>query len=518
VTAMRFLFTTACCWVAMLAAAPTAEAQSNGEDRVRTINQVAGDLYRVQDGDKTTVFLVTADGIVLVDPLTNETATWLRDEFATRFPGRPVRWVVYTHHHEERASGGLVFKPTASYTGQGRFNGELLAASAALSPALAELDDNHDGLLQPNEIARSPRAATLRARDQNADGVITPGEVYATVVKIDHGFSGQVTITVGAHDVLLTSAPTSYAGDMTVIVFLMQRVAFAADLFPVRSVPRQLGPERIQTLIASMRRVEQLPFDTLLTANGEMLNHADVAAFREYLEVLYAGVRSGRSAGRRLSELQDALTLDKFSQWANFDSGRRANIAEVYQGLKGSAVTLTAGGSYGSESADTCGGKPGCTITRASTLVAAGGVRVNRQRFTAGLQMYVLPREAAHYPKDARIVELQDTIVAIPVGLVFGSAERGVSVTMEGGPAVSRGRTGTTTFARLSFASDTFRTANKTSVGWSAGAIFEMHVLPHVAIAAPVHFVQEGTDATGVRRRRLMVGAAVSIGVVRDYR
>ena len=500
----------------MLMAASGATAQTSQGNRLQTISPVAGDLYRVQDGDQTTVFLVTTDGIVLIDPLSTETATWLKDEFATRFPDRPVRWVIYTHHHEERSSGGLVFKPTASYLGHGRFNAEVLAASKTLEPALAVLDGNHDGVLQRNEIAQSPRAATLLGRDQDADGVITPAEVYATVAKVLQGFGAQAVITVGAQDVLLNGVPTSYAADMNVIVFANQRIAFAADLFPVRAVPQQLGPEKAPALIASMRRIEQLPFDTLLTGRGEMLTRADVAAFREYVEAVYNGVRSGRSSGRRISELQDALTLDKFSQWSNFENGRRANIAEVYQNLKGLALTLNVGGAYGSESADSCSGKSGCTITQ-SKVLAGGGIRVARQRFTAGLQIYSFPREAAHYPKETRVVELQDTIVALPVGVAFGSPERGVSLTVEGGPAVSRGRTGTTTFNR-SWGDIGFRAANKTSLAWSAGAVFEMHVRPSVAIATPVHFVQEGTDATSVRRRRLIVGAGLTIAVARNYR
>src|SRR5215475_11461344 len=107
-SAMRPVLTNACCWMVMLMAASGAIAQTSQGNRLQTISPVAGDLYRVQDGDQTTFFLVTTDGIVLIDPLSTETATWLKDEFATRFPDRPVRWVIYTHHHEERSSGGLV--------------------------------------------------------------------------------------------------------------------------------------------------------------------------------------------------------------------------------------------------------------------------------------------------------------------------------------------------------------------------------------------------------------------------
>lgn len=41
----------------------------------RTIVPVRGDLYRAQDGAQHTVFLVTGNGIILVDPLNFEFAS-----------------------------------------------------------------------------------------------------------------------------------------------------------------------------------------------------------------------------------------------------------------------------------------------------------------------------------------------------------------------------------------------------------------------------------------------------------
>ena len=503
------------CFIAIAATVPPALAQPNGGDRIGTITPLSGDLYRVDAGGQTTVFIVGSEGIVLVDPLSTEVATWLRDEFAMRFPGRPVRYVVYSHHHEDRASGGLVFMPSASQVGQGRFNAERLAASTTLSPPLADFDRNRDGVLQRDEISQSSRAATLLARDRNADGILTPSEIYAEVATVDSAFSRQGTLTVGAPDVLLASAPTSYAADMNVIVFPAQRVAFAANLFTPRAVPRQFGPQKVPVLIESMRTIERLPFDTLLTGDGQMLNRSDVASFREYLEALYGGVRSGRAAGRTIGELQNELSLDSFRQWDNFENGRRVNIAEVYQALRRSVVTLTATGAYPYESADSCNRQPGCVVTDGHATPVGVEMRRIGERFTAAMQMHSFPRESAHYPTTSRVVQLQDTIVALPLGVAVGSAERGMSIIVEGGPAISRGRSGVTTFGRFS---DEFRATSRVSVGWSAGALVEFHVRPRLAIAAPVHFVQEGTDATSVRRRRIMVGAGLSVGIQHAYR
>ena len=83
----------------------------------REIVQVKGDLYRAGDGNWYTVFLVTPAGIILGDPINESFAPWLKGQLDTRFPGRPVRYVVYSHSHFDHASGGAVFAGTATFVG-----------------------------------------------------------------------------------------------------------------------------------------------------------------------------------------------------------------------------------------------------------------------------------------------------------------------------------------------------------------------------------------------------------------
>src|SRR5262245_14442394 len=111
--------------------APPANAQSVEIPVGAEINQLRDDLYTARMGTQYTVFLVTADGVILGDPINYLFARWLRDELAARFPGRPVRYVVFSHHHFNRADGGSVF-PNVRYVAQNNFNNELNAARRTL--------------------------------------------------------------------------------------------------------------------------------------------------------------------------------------------------------------------------------------------------------------------------------------------------------------------------------------------------------------------------------------------------
>ena len=87
------------------AAAGASVQQPEPTEATRDIVHVTGDLYRAQNDTHFNAFLVTSQGIIMRDPINREFATWLRSELDQRF-GAPVRWVLFTHHHWDHASGG----------------------------------------------------------------------------------------------------------------------------------------------------------------------------------------------------------------------------------------------------------------------------------------------------------------------------------------------------------------------------------------------------------------------------
>jgi glyoxylase-like metal-dependent hydrolase (beta-lactamase superfamily II)/quercetin dioxygenase-like cupin family protein len=78
------------------------------EEPIYEITHITGDLYRYRHSGEYSIFLVTSEGVVLVDPLAEvdkRAPAWLKGQLATRF-GVPVRYVIYSHHHMDRAAGG----------------------------------------------------------------------------------------------------------------------------------------------------------------------------------------------------------------------------------------------------------------------------------------------------------------------------------------------------------------------------------------------------------------------------
>src|SRR5262245_45081760 len=78
---------------------PAAPAADPRPQPVRTIANVKGAIYRAGNGNWWSLFVVTPKGIILMDPISPDFASWLKGQLAERYPGVPVRYVIYSHSH-----------------------------------------------------------------------------------------------------------------------------------------------------------------------------------------------------------------------------------------------------------------------------------------------------------------------------------------------------------------------------------------------------------------------------------
>src|SRR5688572_13310047 len=251
-----------------LAVSPTdARAQDAAPAPVREITLLRGDLYRVQAGGQVTVFLVTPNGIILADPLNYDTAAWLRKELETRFPDRPVRYVLHTHHHFDRAEGASVFNDTAELVGHRSFSNALSASRVSTTSHLASLDRNENGVFERHELSGDAISAEIAARDRNADGRITPDELYRRVRDVETTFDGRRTILLGGHSVELIHTGGSHSADMSALHFASERVVFAADHVPIAAIPFSFGTLRPKEAVEWVRLTSSLDFDVLISGD-----------------------------------------------------------------------------------------------------------------------------------------------------------------------------------------------------------------------------------------------------------
>ena len=299
------------------------------------IGRLTGDTYYARMDDYVSVFLVTPEGIVLVEPIGTEMATWLKGELARRF-AVPVRFVIYSHSHWDHASGGAVYADTARFIGH-----ENLVKNIAMPPADTPLpqnvraqDVNSNGRIEAGE-AQGNLKAQFDLYDANKDGALSGAEVtrgpLGNVRPPDLTYTDRLTITLAGKRVEIMSKPTAHADDNTIVRFVDgTNVLFASDWITVHRVP--FGPIG-DAETAVVKTVEALDFEHFVCSHGMLGKKADVAANIRYREALRDAVAAAVGAGQTLEQAQASVLMDAYKDWEFYAQQRPQNVAGMYRAL-----------------------------------------------------------------------------------------------------------------------------------------------------------------------------------------
>jgi glyoxylase-like metal-dependent hydrolase (beta-lactamase superfamily II) len=320
-----------------------AEAQ---QPPTRGIVNITGQLYRAQNNNHYTVFLVTPEGIIMSDPINRDFARWLKAEYATRFKV-PVRYVLYTHRDWDHASGGVVFADTAEFVGQ-RNMLTALAPPAGNPPLTAEavkMDANRNGLVERSEAAGAI-ADRFDLFDYNRDGIVTGAEIARGSVSDVYAptttYTDTHTVTLGGKRVTMHYLGVAHADDSSVLHFPDERAVFSADILQIKRLPGGLAPS-VGAWIDALSRINSLDFEHALTGHALAGTKKDAADSLRYLEDISKGVAAGIGAGRSLAEIQKSLTLDAYKGFERWDTTRTAHIEAVYATMQGTRPAASTG-------------------------------------------------------------------------------------------------------------------------------------------------------------------------------
>jgi len=313
----------------------------SGEDLPRhEITHLTDDLYRFRQIRDFGMFVVTPDGIIVVDPMNSEMAAWLKTQLDERF-GLPVKYVIYSHHHNDHASGGEVFADTATFVGHEnmRKNMRAPAADAPLLPRQRLWDANGDGLIQLAEAAGTPHHEVFTSLDTNADEGLSHAEMWmrrsgGEQVPPDIYYADKASITLGGKTVELHYTGRNHTDDTTVLLFPDERTIHSVDfLTPKRPPAYDLYGGFFPDWLESLQRIEQLDFDIISPGHELPGTKADAIEQRRYMEELIAAVTAGISAGLTEEELVDTVLMEDYDHLIEFEAHRTGNVIGVYQTL-----------------------------------------------------------------------------------------------------------------------------------------------------------------------------------------
>jgi len=219
-------------------------------------------------------------------PINKEAAQWLKTELDSRF-GQRVKYVFYSHHHADHASGGEVFA-----------------------------DDG---------------AVVIAHR--NAFDHIKTFNIPTALPEVT--FDEELVLQLGGEKVHLKYLGVNHSDDMIVAHFPKEQAVFAVDFVSVERLPyRNLSGGVFPDWYLSIDRLTRLPFTYLVPGHGKVGIHHDAVEHAQYLRELENRVARADKAGLTLEEMQNTLKMPRYADWQNYESWLPQNIAGIYRMLK----------------------------------------------------------------------------------------------------------------------------------------------------------------------------------------
>jgi glyoxylase-like metal-dependent hydrolase (beta-lactamase superfamily II) len=225
--------------------------------------------------------MLTPSGVIFVDPINKDASAWLKAELRRRF-NQTVRYVIYSHDHDDRISGGEVFADSAVFIAH----------------------------------ARAKRAIIDGAR---------PTQVP------DITFTEYLTVELGGKVAVLHYVGRNHSDNSIVVAFPAERVLHVVDFIPVQSVAfRDLPDTYLDDWFTSIKNVEAMDFDIQSPGHGRLGTKKDARAFRGYLQSLRDQVTRLARAGRSADEVVAAVTMDKYKSWGGYGRFIKHNVRGMY--------------------------------------------------------------------------------------------------------------------------------------------------------------------------------------------
>jgi len=249
------------------------------------ITKLADDVYLYRHQFHQAIFITTPKGVIVTDPISSDAATWLKAKIKT-LTDQPVRYVIYSHHHDDHITGGSVFADQASF----------------VSHAAA-------------------REKILQAKDPK-----TPVP--------DLTFTDRMSIDLGGKHVELIYTGKNHSDNSLVVLLPQNKLLFAVDFIPVETVAyRTMSSDYPNDWIESLKQVEQLDFETLVPGHGKVGKKEHVRQFRGYLEDLRAAVEEQVRKGATVEEVKKTVQLPKYEQWQRYADWFPENVEGMYRYL-----------------------------------------------------------------------------------------------------------------------------------------------------------------------------------------
>jgi glyoxylase-like metal-dependent hydrolase (beta-lactamase superfamily II) len=247
--------------------------------------KVADGVYIYRHGGHQAMFVVTADGVVVTDPI-NPAASKIYLEEIRKITPAPIRYVVYSHHHYDHIGGGAPFKQ---------------AGATFVAHRLA-------------------KETLLRLKNP-------------TVVVPDLVVDDRATLTVGGTTIELHYVGRNHSDNTLVTLLPKEKIIFTVDWLPIREVLfRNVPDSYYDEWLEGIDRVLALDWNQMIAGHprqGGIGSKEDVRNLKQYMLDLKDAVRVAAAEGKCFDQAMKDVRLPKYESWGRYNEFLPMNVERL---------------------------------------------------------------------------------------------------------------------------------------------------------------------------------------------
>ncbi len=282
----RILYVIACAALAAIILGGAAQAQQQPEQPkplpfATTKVEGTDNVYVFRYANHQAMFVVTRDGVIATDPIgygRPQAVTTYVDEIK-KVTDKPIKYLIYSHHHYDHISGGKPFKDA----------GAKIVAHKKAKERLAVLKDPATPL--PDETMDKKR-----------------------------------TINLGGTALELTYVGLNHSDSSIVMRLPKEKLIFVVDFLPVGTLPGR-GMIDFYPLEAenSIKQVLAMDWERLIPGHpgapeGRLGTKKDAQDQLTFLQDVSEAVKVEARAGKCWEPAEKEVKLPKYTSWPNYDT------------------------------------------------------------------------------------------------------------------------------------------------------------------------------------------------------
>lgn len=248
--------------------------------------EVADGIYSFGNGEVFGAFMVTNDGVIVMDSINPDFAALMLAAIQ-EVTDQPIRYLIYSHNHWDHIGGGQIFKDAGA-------------------TVLSHIDIQEWLINHP-----TPNPA-----------VVIPDETWS---------GERHDVELGGRTVELHHFGPSHGEGMTVFRFPAEQIIFTVDLV----VPKRVGFAYLPDFsprgwIATLEAMEELEYEIVMFSHGTAFGpRSSVTEQREFLQDLRAELITRMQAGENPFAIVNTIELPKYQEWAGYDDWLTMNAWRV---------------------------------------------------------------------------------------------------------------------------------------------------------------------------------------------